>query len=137
MQSLKHRLHRTLSAVLAVWLSGFVFLLCCHITPVEAADYCPLAKLGAHCDKAEKEKNSDKLTSSGDEQEVNCCAFLPAFFDKTRIVDDQQTAVGTLPAEPQSQRLVVTSTVSSLFTPYQPVVLVRNDTFLKNRAFRI
>jgi hypothetical protein len=101
-------------------------------------DSCPLVKLGAHCDKGEKEKNAEKITGQIDEMGTDCCAFIPLFFDKTRTNDgDQQTSVAVPPVLATSS--IVVSTLPG-FTParfYSPPHLYRNNTFLKNRNFRI
>ena len=120
-------------------MSGIVFLLCCHVRPVDAADFCPLVKPGAHCDRTEKEKNSDRLTNQFDQQGMDCCAFIPAFFDKTRTFDRTQQVVSVTAAleAGQAKTFVARSTTQGNSVSYHSVALVKNNTFLKNRTFRI
>ena len=95
----KNIYYKMFAGFMAIWLSGLVFLLCCHVQNTRAAemDSCPLLKLGAHCDKADKEKDSEKVTRQNNETRVDCCGFIPAFFDKTRTIDNnQQVAVAAL-----------------------------------------
>jgi len=131
--------HKTLSAYLAVWLSGVVFLFCCdEINGESKADSCPLAKMSAHCDKAEKDKASQVIASQTTEQGMDCCAFIPVLFDKTRTVERNQQPSAAAPSlVVEVPRLVL---IPSDFAPakaYRSIALLRNDTFLKNRTFRI
>ncbi len=140
MDNFRKNLHRTLTGFMAIWLSGVVFLLCCHVQNVNAAEMgsCPLAKLGIHCDKAEKNKDSEKVSNQSNEQGMDCCGFIPAFFDKTRTIDNnQQTAVIVPTAIVVRPRLVKAQTNFYPAYPYLSTVLIKNDTFLKNRTFRI
>src|SRR5258708_34175015 len=89
---LKTITHKTLAGFMVLWLSGFVFLLSCHVQNTVAA--CPLMKLGAHCDKAQKDKDSEKIEKQSNDQGTDCCAFIPTLFDKTRTRDgNHQIAV--------------------------------------------
>ena len=78
MANFRKNLHRTLTGFMAIWLSGVVFLLCCHVQNVNAAEMgsCPLAKLGIHCDKAEKNKDSEKISNQSNDQGMDCCGFI-------------------------------------------------------------
>ncbi len=137
---LKTIMHQTLAGFMAIWLSGVIFLLCCHVQNTIAAgmDSCPLVKLGAHCDKAEKEKDSEKVTNQSSDTGMDCCAFIPVLFDKTRTRDgNQQIAVMAPSTTVVKPRLV---TIRTNFAPaysHLSTVLTKNDTFLKNRTFRI
>jgi hypothetical protein len=122
--------------MMAVWLSGFVFLVICGRGP-DTVELCPLARAGIHCDKAEKQRNAEKVEKQTGDQGVDCCAFIPAFFDKTRTVEGHQIAppvVSSLFSQP------VAVIVRASFTPaFQPSSFVppRNNTFLINRSFRL
>src|SRR6187549_849367 len=132
-----HIFRSTLTAFMAVWLSGFVFLLICGRGPDTAVEFCPLAKAGIHCDKAEKQRNAEKVEKQTGDQGVDCCAFIPAFFDKTRTMDDHHFAPPVL-SSPVSQPIAVILRAS--FVPaFQPRSFVpfRNNTFLINRSFRL
>lgn len=65
---------------MAIRLSGVVFLFCCQEINGKAmeGDSCPLAKLSAHCDKAEKNKTSRFTTNQTDElhRHRHCRAVL-------------------------------------------------------------
>ena len=118
-------------------MSGFVFLLCCHAKKTEAAT-CPLMRLGARCDKAQKAKDAERIEKQSKDEGIDCCAFIPAFFDKTRTLDaHDQIAVAAPLAKLVGPR--VTDRFSN-FAPqhtYPSAVLPGNDTFLKNKAFRL
>jgi hypothetical protein len=84
----------TLAGFMVMWLSGVVFLVLCHGQSANTMESCPLVRLGAHCDKADKEKDSEKVTKQSSETGIDCCAFIPVFFDKTRTADgNTQSAI--------------------------------------------
>lgn len=126
-----------LAAFMAVWLSGLVFLFCCH-QATDTADSCPLMRLGAHCDKAERERNAEKVSTKQSDSGIDCCAFIPAFFDKTRTVDTNLQVVAA-----PTNSIALEPTVVAVFprpaaqTSYLTVIRPKNYTFLKNRTFRI
>jgi hypothetical protein len=131
-----HIFRLTVTAFMAVWLSGFIFLIICGRGP-DAVESCPLARAGIHCDKAEKQRNAEKVEKQTGDQGVDCCAFIPAFFDKTRTLDSQQIAPPVL-SSPVSKPIPVI--VRANFIPaFQPNSFVppRNNTFLINRSFRL
>lgn len=140
LKRLKSTIHKTLGGFMAVWLSGVVFLLCCHVQNTRAADMesCPLIKLGAHCDKGEKEKNSEKVEKQSNGQEMDCCAFIPALFDKTRRIDNNQQMAAIAPVlSVFPPKLVLVTANFAAARSYLPTALLKNKTFLKNRTFRI
>lgn len=129
-----------LSAFMVIWLSGLVLLLACNVKMTGSAEmeFCPLTKLGAHCDKADKNKDSQVLTTRNDEQRMDCCAFIAAFFDKTRTFDTKpQLAPVATVATVETPRSVSLRTNSPSAISYHSIALLKNDTFLKNRTFRI
>ncbi|HEV8590929.1 MAG TPA: hypothetical protein VGQ55_02425 [Pyrinomonadaceae bacterium] len=136
---LKRISHKSLAAFMALWMSGAVLLICTVQMPGQSADdFCPLTKLGAHCDKAKQNKDAQSLTTQTDEQGIDCCAFIPAFFDKTRTIDGNQQVAADVPATAIEQPRLVAIRVT--FHPafrYRSTVLLKNNTFLKNRTFRI
>src|SRR5262245_46739322 len=121
---------RFVAGGLAIWLSGVVLVLCCHMQQAEAADFCPLAKFGAHCDKAEKGTNSEKLTNQNDECGLDCCSFIPSFYDKTRVLDHNGNVavVSSDVIEIDASQKANKSAFVPFYT-YRPVVLLRNDSF--------
>jgi hypothetical protein len=133
--------HKGLAGFLALWLSGVVFILCCHLQNeyVAKRDSCPLVKLGAHCDKGqEKAKQPEIITRQNDDQEMDCCAFIPAFFDKTRTNDNYQQVAAAAPTAISAPSIVlITRQVIAAPRVYNSPPLLKNDTFLKNRTFRI
>jgi hypothetical protein len=137
-KTLRKLTQKAFAGFMAVWLSGVVFLLCCHATPMPEMDSCPLVRMGAHCDKADKERETEKVTSGTNETGIDCCAFIPAFFDKTRTVDTNQQVAVAPPATTALEPRVVVIRSNHYPVRIRPsIVLVKNDTFLKNRTFRI
>jgi hypothetical protein len=131
-----HIFRLTVTAFMAVWLSGFVFLIICGRGP-DTVESCPLARAGIHCDKADKQRNAEKVEKQTGDQGVDCCAFIPAFFDKTRTVESHQIAPPVV-SSPVSQPIAVI--VRANFIPaFQANSFVppRNNTFLINRSFRL
>ena len=137
-QHLKKYSHRALAGFLAIWLSGLALLVACNAKSTSAMDNCPLAKLGAHCDKADKNKDLKAFSRPSSETGADCCAFIPAFFDKTRTFDGKQqiAPVALKPAVEVPTASWVRPTVAHTFS-YRSTVLLKNHTFLKNRTFRI
>src|SRR4051794_21795082 len=58
-RGVRNAIHKSLVAIMTVWLSGFVFLFCCHAQMAE--NICPLMRLGAHCDKSQKAKDAERV----------------------------------------------------------------------------
>ena len=132
--------YRGLAGFMTLWLSGVVFILCCHLQNgyVAERDSCPLVKLGAHCEKGEKAKQPEIITPQSDDQGMDCCAFIPAFFDKTRTNDNhRQVAVAAPPAIPTPSIIGITRQSYAPPLAYDSPPILKNDTFLKNRTFRI
>ena len=137
---LKKITHKTFAGFMAIWLSGVVFLICCHAQKANAAEmeFCPLAKSGVHCNKSDQNIESLKLTKQSGESGMDCCAFIPALFDKTRKIDnDQQTAAVAPVLSVITPKLVSVAANFAPARPYLSAVLQKNSTFLKNRTFRI
>ena len=123
---------------MAVWLSGVVLLLCCHMQAAESADFCPLAKLGGHCDKARQARDAEKLTQPSNEDGVDCCAFIPAFFDKTRTFEGRQLiAFSSASSIEIEQARAAVAVIPKTSCSHISTVLPKNDTFLRNQSFRL
>ncbi len=136
-RKIRKYLHTTLTGVMAIWLSGIVFLFCCHSAAASPVDSCPMAKMSAHCDKAKKQNaNSPYVESSP----VDCieCGFLPVVFDKSRRVEPAQKQIAPA-AEQLAVRydpLVFVKIPAENHTVYKRVP-VTDRVFIKNCVFRI
>ena len=140
MRSYRKIFKRAVAGTMSIWLSGFVFIFCCHMAPPTGpADHCPLEKLGVHCDRAEKERNSAKLKADESQQGIDCCAFIPAFFDKTRNVDNGARFVSgpTATIESKSAALRFQIRPAAISGSYRSALIFKNHTFLINRTIRI
>lgn len=131
---------RIFAGLLAVWLSGVVFLLCCGMPKSQAAEVesCPLAKKG-HCAKSSGDENALRfeIVQNADSS-FDCCGFLPQVFDKVRKAERNQE-VSELPVklEVSSLSFGFIRIQPSTFYGYRPQPLNRSGTYLKNRVFRI
>lgn len=137
MSSIRTNLRKLLAASLAIWLSGVVFLITCHATTPDMAD-CPLMRMGAHCDKADKDKEADSVLPQTSEDGLDCCAFIPTLLDKSRNIHAVQqmiapTTVPVLAPEPA----IIERTNFRPPTFHTSALLTRNNTFLITRNFRI
>ncbi len=99
-------------------------------------EFCPLAKMSAHCDKAEKANPNSDIVGNIESDCVECCGFLSAIFDKTRKHEQSKVAV-----TPKTITLGF-SLVVRVDKSVEPVashshVSDRQRTFLKNRTLRI
>lgn len=141
---------RVFAGLLALWMSGIVFLFCCGAMPNAKAqgldaESCPLAKKGHHCDKSTGEKSpSDENAvrfdaNLADDSSFDCCGFLPLVFDRARKTENikQVAAIATAQAAPNSPQFVFIKIEPKVAFGYQPRPLNRSGTYLKNRVFRI
>ena len=138
LQQIKKIAHKTLAGSMAVWLSGIVFLFCCQeMSAATQPEFCPLAKMSGHCDKADLNSDSSVVENTS-AQHFDCCAFLPVVFDKARKVDTVQKQVA-ITSEPIRPRYVDQTTHFSTvsFVAINSRVADRHDSYLKNRVFRI
>lgn len=133
------KIRKFTSGLLAVWLSGFVFLFCCGTMPFKAAetDFCPLVKYGGHCDKSKK--SGDAPTFSGESgTQFDCCEFIPKVFSKFRTLENAQKSVQ--PADKLKIERPQFFAVQSYFDPvrtfHQPV-FPQEKIHIKNCVFRI
>jgi hypothetical protein len=133
---------KTLAGFMALWLSGFVFLFCAIAMYGEPADAASASMDGMseHCKKAmaAKSENTTADVVERAEENVDCCAFFPAVFDRNRKLERTEKAQ-LVSTQPTTVRLDVAPTVNHRpnfvrFTPYIPD---RQYTFIKNRVFRI
>lgn len=136
---------RVFAGLLAVWLSGVVFLFCCGMPNAQAAEAesCPLAKMG-RCDKSVSDKpstdeNALRLeTFQSDKSALDCCGFLPQVFDKARKAEPvQQIAAAAEKQSIEPPTFAFVKIKSNAFFKYRPRPLNRSGTYLRNRVFRI
>lgn len=128
-----------MSGLLAAWLSGVVLLLCCGTMESPAkAEICPLAKAGNHCDKAKAEINSPTFSGESDDFKFDCCAFLPAVFDKVRKLEKTpQTAQVSDKLKIDLPQFSFAESNFHLAETYHPPLSNQNKIFIKNCVFRI
>jgi hypothetical protein len=141
--TLKTFAHKSLAGFMAIWLSGFVFLLCCVSTyggPIDEASG-SMASMSEHCKKAMAAKSatsSDDVFELSGAESFECCGFLPAVLDKNRKIDrpDQPEIVSSQQINVSFDTASVvarTRTVANL----RPYVPDRQYTYIKNQVFRI
>ncbi len=132
---------RLISSLLVVWLSGFVFLFCCGAVEVQAkTEFCPLAKAKSHCDKSEKSETGDSAISLNqtDNENYDCCGFLPAIFDKARKIESNlQTASIADKVKIESLRFSPVVNGFEIAGIYHAPIYNREKIFIRNCVFRI
>lgn len=131
---------RIFAGLLAVWMSGIVFLLCCAAPAAKAAEIesCPLAKKG-HCKKSagnEKALRFEGFENGG--TSFDCCGFLPRVFDKVRKIEKaEQIAALPVRIKTAPQLFAFIKLQPNTFSGYRPPPQNLSGTYLKNRVFRI
>lgn len=131
---------KTLAGFMAIWLSGFVFLFCCddisaRIT--DAGSHQP-DKMSAHCHADGDQTSHSVRKQTSEHEEFDCCGFIPMLLDKTRKVESNEQIVAVSPAVVVEKPILIPrQSVSASVISYRSAVLFRNDTYLKNRTFRI
>ena len=131
--TIKEYARRPLAAFMAIWLSGFVFLLCCDM----ANGAPPEAPVMSHCHKAKQEQIISTSASVSDTS-IDCCSILPAVFDKSRRVERTESVAATS-AEASSKSLppAVVSIVSVASSFYSPPLPDLHKSYIRNRVLRI
>jgi hypothetical protein len=137
---------RIFRGLLAVWMSGVVFLFCCGAPKVQAAEQmesCPLAKKN-HCnkttgDKSLKDENAVRFEAfQNNGLAFDCCGFFPAIFDKVKKVEkEKQIARIPLKPEIESPAPVFIKIRTNTFVTCRLPIQDRSGTYLKNCVFRI
>ena len=132
--------NRIFAGLLAFWMSGAIFLLCCGALNVNAVEIeiCPLSKKG-HCAKSSSNvKPSLFNTIQPGETTFDCCEFFGKIFDKTRNIEPGQQ-VAEMPSilVIESPSFIFIKNRTIVLSNYTPPILSRADTYLKNRVFRI
>jgi len=137
---LQQNTRRVIAGLLAVWLSGVVFLFCCETSQAKTSETesCPLAKKN-HCNKNPGDANALELVSLQTEnQTFDCCRFPSQVFDKARKIETvQQTAEAATIVKVSSPKVLFVKTDFKFPKVYQSFVRNRGNTFLHNRVFRI
>ncbi len=136
---------RFVSSLLVVWLSGFVLLFCCGAAmEVQAkTDFCPLAKAKSHCDKSKEAKKAETDDSAiylnkSEKDNFDCCAFLPAIFDKARKIEsNQQTANIAGKVKVERPRFSLVANNFEIAEIYHAPIYNREKIFIVNCIFRI
>ncbi len=137
---------RILAGLLAVWMSGIIFLFCCGTPKTQTADIesCPLAKAG-HCKKSVSDKaaaDENLLRFATDDNGgplLDCCGFLPKVFDRIRK-SESSPQIAFSPAtqvKPIAPPIQFAKTEPNNFLSYCPRPINRSGTYLKNQVFRI
>jgi hypothetical protein len=137
---LRQNTKRVIAGLLAVWLSGVVFLFCCETSQAKTSETesCPLAKKN-HCNKNSADANALELVSLQTEnQTFDCCRFPFQVFDKARKIEPiQQAATISAVLKIPTPRFSFVKTDFKFPTVYQSFVHNRSSTFLRNCVFRI
>ncbi len=137
----RQTINKTVSGLLVFWLSGLLFLFCCEMPQAQAAEAetCPLAKTNRCAKQAQSENGTADFASiQTHSRMLDCCRFLPNIFDKARKVEsNQQTAVMPAKIRINAARFSIAKVDFNASEFYQPFVLNRGSTYLKNQVFRI
>jgi len=137
---LRQNINKIVSSLLTVWMSGVILLFCCEVSKARAAeaDSCPLAKI-SHCDKTSTGESVSQFASfQTDNQNLDCCQFLPSVFDKARKIETilLSTEIATT-AKISLPKFSLVKAEFNLQKFYRPIALNLSGTYLKNRVFRI
>lgn len=134
---------KTLAGFMALWLSGFVFLFCAiamYGEPVNA-ESASMDGMSEHCKKAMAARSANNASdvverAAGDN--VDCCGFLPAAFDRNRKLERSEKAQ-VVSTQPTAVRFDAAPVVNQrpTFVRFTPHIPDRQYTFIKNRVFRI
>jgi hypothetical protein len=140
---------KILAGSLIFWLSGLLFVFCCDMPNMAAqasseTESCPLAKAAPdHCNKkksAAAEENDAQFAAAFEttKQTFDCC-ILPNIFDKARKIEfTQQIAAAPATAvKISAPKFSVVKNAPEIPSIYRSPVLTRDETYLKNRVFRI
>jgi hypothetical protein len=130
----------SLAGFMSVWLSGALFLLCCHVVTAapDKHDSCPMAKMSHHCDKAKHQDDSFPAFGKPDLFCVGGCAYLPAVFDKSRKIETihTQAAPAGKTVSVRFDQPVLTSRAADAPSVYSRLH-ARKKIFVTNCNFRI
>lgn len=137
---LQQNTKRIIAGLLAVWLSGVVFLFCCEMPMAKAAEAesCPLAKTN-HCHKKSAGADVSQFVSlQTDDRTFDCCRFPSQVFDKARKIETiQQTAAVATIVKVAPPQFSFVETNFKRREIHQSFIRNRGSTFLRNCVFRI
>ncbi len=137
---LQHHTKRFIAGLLAVWMSGAVFLFCCEASKVKASEVenCPLKK-ESHCGKKLTGETVSQFASlAAENHTIDCCRFPAQVFDKARKLEThQQPAKAPAIVKVPSLEFAVFKIKPHSPNFYQSVIRNRGSTFLRNCVFRI
>jgi len=137
---LQQNTKRVVAGLLAVWLSGVVFLFCYEPSKAKVleTESCPLSKT-SHCNKKSPEETVSQLALlQAENQAIDCCRFPSQVFDKARKLETNQqlTEVLSIVKTPAPKFFFVEQKFSSPKV-YYSLTLNRGCARLKNCVFRI
>lgn len=136
---LQHYTKRFIAGLLAVWMSGAVFLFCCEMPEARASegDSCPLSKT-SHCDKSSNIDDFQLASIQKQAQTLDCCRLLPNILDKAQTIEKIQriAPVAAIVKVSPPQFSFVKQEFNS-FKVFSSRILNRGSTFLINCVFRI
>ncbi len=137
---LQQNTKRVVAGLLAVWLSGAVFLFCCDAPSAKAseAESCPLKK-ASHCNKtAIGETDSQFASFDAENYTIDCCRFPSQVFDKARKLETHQQPT-QVPAivKVSSPEFAPFKTKSQSPNFYESIICNHGGTYLRNCVFRI
>ena len=141
MKQFRKYCRKTLAGFMSVWLSGIALLLFCQ-TPAQAkgSDFCPLAKASkakSHCNHSTSRNSKSDLFTQRAPESVDCCAFIPAIFDKNRKKDRHPQPV-TVTEKPVQLRLKIRPARRGWQKMVQATFRASpGRIFIKHRALRI
>jgi len=137
---LQQNTKRVIASLLAIWLSGVVFLFCCETSKAKASETesCPLSKT-SHCNKKLTGKTVSQLASLQTEnQTIDCCRFPSQVFDKARKLEtNQQPAEVSSIIKPPTPKFFFVERKFSSPKVYRSLILNLGSAHLKNCVFRI
>ncbi len=138
--SLQQNTKRVIAGLLAVWLSGVVFLFCCETSEAKTseAESCPLKKT-SHCNKQSTNETISQFASFATENHtIDCCRFPSQVFDKARKLEtNQHSAEVAATVKISLPEFSFLKTNSPPLHTYQSIIHNRGGTYLRNRVFRI
>ena len=137
---LQQNTKRVVTGLLAVWLSGVVFLFCCETSKAKASETenCPLSKT-SHCNKESNDETVSQLASFQTENHtIDCCLFRSQVFDKARKFEtNQPTAELAAVVKAPTAKFFFVKHESGSPKVYHSLILNRGSTRLNNCVFRI
>lgn len=124
-----------IAGVMAVWLSGVVFLFCCHTTQAAAAvASCPM-RAAHHCDGDRTKADSNVVTTGS----CSCveCGYLPVVFDKARKLEAPQKHIPTpVPAPVAGIPFIASVPITPRAPAPRQHVRDKSRTFISTQVFR-